>query len=172
MAEKIDLTKLDELSLSAVMRELNKQTSESNVLEFMKIYHSLFNSMMLKSVDNLPKLSLIKALIKFNKEVPVKIDKSLVKEASITELGDPAEIGKYLAGIVKFTLNKISSKNRVKSINSVKNKLSMINPNEIAQKNMPVSASMGSSIVFIKHILYQHDPHYIKKVLDEVVRNL
>lgn len=102
MAEKIDLTKIDELSLSAVMRELNKQTSEDNVLKFMKTYHKLFNDNVLNEKKNIDKLSLIETLVEFNKSIPVKINKNLTKSASFNynkawnTLSKVLQLSKYL----------------------------------------------------------------------------
>ncbi len=118
------------------------------------------------------KVALQNALVKFNKIHPVKVNKKLVKNASISELGNPVLVGKYLADIVRFTLNKMGPDQKAKAIESLRRKFYAFNVNEIANKNLPVSSAIGQSITFVKHVLFNHDAQYVRDVLNNLVRNL
>jgi len=171
-ASFIDLTDADNFSLSAIMRKLRKQCSEDQVLEFLKIYNDYFEQGIKDEIQQPEKLALSNSLVDFNKLYPLKIDKDLIKSAALTELGNPVEVGQYLANIIKFILKRISLENRPKSINNLKNKLYYLNVNEIASKKMPASAALGQSITLVKHILFNHDANYVKTVIHNIIKNL
>jgi hypothetical protein len=168
----IDLTEVEDLSLSAIMRKLNKNTSKEKVREFLKIYKSEFDIAVKNDLQKPEKVALQNTLIKFNKINKIKLDKSLVKNAAISELGNPVLVGKYLSDIIKFVMTKISVERRAQSIYNLKNKIYHLDAAEIASKKTPASAAMGQSITFIKHVLFNHDAAYIREVLNNIVRNL
>jgi hypothetical protein len=168
----IDLTEVEDLSLSAIMRKLNKNTSKEKVREFLKIYKSEFDIAVKNDLQKPEKVALQNTLIKFNKINKIKLDKSLVKNAAISELGNPVLVGKYLSDIIKFVMTKISVERRAQSIYNLKNKIYHLDAVEIASKKTPASAAMGQSITFIKHVLFNHDAAYIREVLNNIVRNL
>jgi hypothetical protein len=171
-ASVIDLTDVDNFSLSAIMRKMRKECSNEQILDFLKIYKNYFDDAIKRGLENPEKLSLSKSLIDFNKSNPIKINKNVIKTAAITELGNPAQVGQYLANIIKFILRRISEKNRGKSILNLKSKLYNLNVNEIASKQMPASSALGQSITLVKHILFNHDPKYVKEVIDNIIINL
>jgi len=171
--EKLDLTDVDSFTYSAFLRKLRKKTEPKEFLAFLKIYKKNFDRNLSKEIENLEKVSLTQSLIQFNKLVrPLKIDKEIIKNAAIAELGTPELVGAYLSGIIKFILKRISVENRDKSINNLKNKFQDLDVFTIANKKMPASSSLGQSITFVKHVLFGHDARYIKLVLDSIIKNL
>jgi hypothetical protein len=92
--------------------------------------------------------------------------------ASVMELGDPAIAGRSLADIVRFLINRIDPNKRGKAVTNLRNKIWALDEYDISNKKTPATASLGQSITFIKTILIGHHPLYIRRVLEEVVRNL
>ena len=168
----IDLTDIDELSYSALMRKINEKGTQDQLINFMKIFKSQFDKAIKGKLHKPEKVALHKTLVLFNKLYPIKLDKDMVKNAAVAELGNAEQVGKYLADIVRFTLNRISPETRQKSINNLKQKFVEMNATEISSKHMPASSSLGSSITFIKHVLFGHDGNYVREVLDSLSRNL
>lgn len=168
----IDLTEVDDFAYSAIMRKVRSQCSKEQTKLFLKIFKSCFDAAVKEKIQKPEKVALQNALVKFNRVHKIKLDKKLVKNAAVSELGNPAQVGKYLSDIVKFTLSKIDPSKKPQVINSLKQKIYLLNENEIANKNMPVSSSMGQSITFIKHVLFNHDARYVRQVLNNIVRHL
>jgi hypothetical protein len=96
----------------------------------------------------------------------------IVKNAAVTELGDPRLVGKYLADIIRFTLTRITPEKRPNALNSLKRKIYSFNEIEISNKNLPPSSAIGQSLTFVKHVLFNHNARYIREVLNNIVRNL
>jgi hypothetical protein len=168
----IDLSQATDFSFSAIMRELRQHGSAEQVNYFLKLFHQEFNQAYLKELQQPEKVALQNSLTKFNKKHKIKVKGKLVKAAAVSELGDPAKVGKYLSDIVKFTINKIPPDKRSKALDSLRKKFYGLNANEIAQKNLPPTSGIGQSITFVKHVLFNHNPHYIREVLNNLVRNL
>jgi hypothetical protein len=171
-AQIIDLSDVDDFTYSAVMRKIRKNTSKEQTKEFISIFKKYFDQAIINEVEDPEKIALKKTLDRFNEMYSLKIDENLVKNAAISELGNPVLVGKYLADIIRFTLNRISPEKRPKALNSVKNKIYALNENDIANKNLPASSSMGQSITFVKTILFNHNPKYIRNIINNIVRNL
>jgi hypothetical protein len=165
----IDLMDADEFAYSAIMRKMRQKASKEQVMLFLKFFKDAFDSAVKKKLQKPEKVALQNSLIKFNKVHPIKLKKKLVKNAAVSELGDPALVGKYLSDIVKFTINKLSPDKRMSAIENLKHKFYA---DEVANKNMPASSSIGQSISFVKQILFGHSPQYIRVVLNNLVRNL
>ena len=157
----IDLGKLDSFSLSAVMRNINKKFSNKESSLFLKIYLKHFN--FLAGKKNFEKKALKLSLIDFSKKVKIK------KQADFTS---PDEISSNLINLINLLLLKIKTENRNKAKQSVKTKLSTININDIANKNMPASSAIGQSLSFVKQVLFDKDPAFIKNVLTQVILRL
>jgi hypothetical protein len=168
----IDLTDIDDFSCSAIMRKLRQKATKEQVMHFLKLFKVHFDKAVKNNLQKPEKIALNNALIKFNKLHPIKLKRKLVKKAAIGELGEATLVGKYLADIIRFTLNRVPQDRRAKAIESLKSKFSGINENDIASKNMPPFASIGQSITFVKHILFNQDAHYVREVLDNIVRAL
>jgi hypothetical protein len=170
--EVIDLMDADDFSYSAIMRKMRERASKEQVKVFLKMFKDQFDKAVKSKLQKPEKVALQNALIKFNKLHPVKVKKKLVKNAAVSELGDPVLVGRYLADIVRFTLNRMAPDKRSSAIESLRQKFYAFNVNEIANKNLPPSSAIGQSITFVKHVLFNHDPQYVREVLNNLVRNL
>jgi SepF-like predicted cell division protein (DUF552 family) len=168
----IDLTEVDDFSYSAVMRKMRQKASKEQVREFLKLFKSYFDKAVKNKLQKPEKIALQNSLVRFSKIHPVKLNKKLVKNASVHELGDPSEVGQYLANIVRFTLNRLDPEKRNKAIENLRNKFYYINADELALKVSPPTAGMGQAITFVKHVLFNQSPSYIREVLNNVSRNL
>jgi hypothetical protein len=168
----IDLTEIDDFSYSAVMRKIRQKASKDQVREFLKLFKSYFDKAVKNKLQKPEKIALQNSLVRFSKIHPVKLNKKFVKNASVHELGDPAEVGSYLANIVRFTLNRLDPEKRNKAIESLRNKFYYLNADELALKVSPPTAGMGQAITFVKHVLFNQSPSYIREVLNNVSRNL
>jgi hypothetical protein len=87
-------------------------------------------------------------------------------------LGEAALVGQYLANIVRFTLNRLPPDKRGMAVDRLRKKFYSFNAQEISQKNLPPTSSIGQSITFVKHVLFNQDPMYIREVLNHLVSNL
>jgi hypothetical protein len=168
----LDLTDIDEFAYSAMVRKLRQKASKEEVMLFLTMFKKEFDKAVKNKINKPDKIALQNTVVKFNKKVKIKLPKKMVKNAALTELGDSATVGSYLANIVKFTLNRISPENRSKALENVKKKLYLLDEMDIGNKNLPASAAMGQAITFVKHVLFRHDPHYVREVINHLVRNL
>ena len=154
------------------MRKLRRKAPPECVREFMKIFKKYFDNAVKNKLQKPDSVAMQNALLLFNKKHKIKLSKDIVKNAAISELGDSRLVGKYLSDIVKFIMTRISSEKRAKSLYGLKLKIYNLNENEISNKNLPASSAIGQSITLIKHVLFQHNPQYIREVLNNIVRNL
>lgn len=173
-AEKdvVDLTKIDDFSFSATMRKLRPQLSQDELFQFLKLYKQYFDLAVKENLQKAETLALAKALVGLNKVKKVKIDKEMVKQAAVSELGDPVQVGQYLSNIIKFICQRIAPDKRPNALHKLKQKLYILNEREIAAKNMPASSAMGQSITLVKHLLFNHDARYVREVINNVIRYL
>lgn len=163
----VDLTGINDFSYSAVMRRLRQECSSEVVQEFLDAYKQCFDALVLNQVSDPSQIALQFAIKMFAVNRPVSIDIKKEAQASNATL-----VGKYLADIIRFTLSRISAEKRPKSINTLKRKLYLLNENELANKNLPASSSMGQAITFVKNVLFNHNPRYIREVINSVVKFL
>lgn len=163
----VDLTGINDFSYSAVMRRLRQECSPEIVQEFLDAYKQCFDALVINQVEDPSQVALQFAIKMFSVNHPVSIE--IKKEA---QYSNSTLVGKYLADIIKFTLNRISPEKRPKSINTLKRKIYLLNENELANKNLPASSSMGQAITFVKNVLFNHNPRYIREVLNSVVKFL
>jgi hypothetical protein len=170
--EEIDLTGAIDFSFSAIMREMRQEASKEQVKIFLTLFKKCFDTAVKNKLQKPEKVALQNSLIKFNKKHKIKLKKKLIKNATVSELGDPVQVGKYLADIVRFTLNRVPADKRQNAVDSLRKKFYTFNANEIAQKNLPPTSAIGQSLTFVKHVLFNHDPHYIRDVLNNIVSNL
>lgn len=168
----IDLSDVDDWSYSAIMRKLRERGTKEQVTTFLKIYKNLFDKAIKEKLNKPEKVALQNAAIKFGKIYKIKFSKKLVKKAAVAELGDPVLVGKYLADIIRFILNRISVEKRPGAIANLRNKLYALNERELSDKKMPASSALGQSITFVKTVLFNQDQSYIRKVLNHLVRSL
>lgn len=168
----IDLMGAIDFSYSAIMREMRQQTSKEQLHLFMLLFKKEFDKAVKSKLQKPEKVALQNSLIKFNKKHKVKVKKKLVKNAALTELGDPVLVGKYLSDIVKFTISSIPVEKRSQVLNNLREKFYSFDANEIASKELPATSGIGQSITFVKHVLFNHDARYIREVLNNLARNL
>jgi hypothetical protein len=170
-SEIIDLTDIYDFSLSAILREINKQNKNA-LKQFLKIYNERFNFNLINKYENAERLSLLETLVEFKKSYQLKLDKEMVKNASISRLESAEIVGKYLSDIIKFIIGRISPISQPKVLMNLKRKIYNLDANDLANKGLPNSAAIGQSITFVKNVLFNHDPSYIRKVINNIVRNL
>lgn len=170
--DRVDLSKIENFSFSAVMRKLRKQLSQELLNEFLSAYKFNFDNAIVDGLQKPETLALTKALLYLNKSKKIKISKDIIKEAALSELGDANQVGQYLASMIRFLMQRISAEKRPGSINTLKHKIYNLNERDISQKKMPASSGMGQSITLVKHILFGHDPRYVRDVLNNIIRLL
>ena len=170
--KEIDLTTADDFSYSAIMRKLRKDATKEQVLTFLQIFKKQFDKAIKDKLQKPEKVALQNAVLKLSKLYKVKLSKKMIKKAAISEVGDPSLVGKYLADIIRFTLNRIAPEKRKIAIAKLRQKIYNMNERQLAIKEMPPSSAMGQSITFVKHILFNHDAKYIRAVLNSITRNL
>lgn len=158
----IDLSEIESFTLSAFMRQLNKQCNEEEVKHFLKIYFDNFNQLVDSDKDS-EKNALRKSIKQFSKTIKIK------KQAAVES---PDVIADNLINIIHLLVTKIKTENQHKAISSIKQKLTGISINDLATKNMPASSAIGQSISFVKQILFDKDPVYIKTILTKVIQKL
>lgn len=170
--KKIDLTDIEDFSLSAILRKLRQQVNKEQIKEFLELYKKKFDMALKKSLQKPERLALNYALIQFHKKYNLKINPKFIKNASISELGDPMLVGKYLSNIVRFTINKMNENKRQPALQKLKDKFLSMNPEELSKKYLPETSSIGQSITFVKHVLFNQEPSYIRQVLQSLSENL
>jgi len=77
---KLDLTKIDEISYSAIMRCLANNYNNDIVSMFQKEFKKFFDQEYLAGKENPQNKSLIKTLLKINKKYPITLTKKLLKD--------------------------------------------------------------------------------------------
>jgi hypothetical protein len=168
----IDLTDIDDFSYSAIMRKMRSKASKEQVREYLKLFKAYFDKAVKNKLQKPERVALQNSLVRFNKLHPIKLNKKLVKSAAVSELGDPAQVGQYLANIIRFIFNRLEPDKRNKAMESLRNKFYYINADEIALKTSPPSAATGQAITFVKHVLFNQSAQYIREVLNNLSRNL
>lgn len=168
----IDLTKTDEFAYSAIMRQMRQKASKEQVKIFLKLFKLEFDKAVKVKLKKPERVALQNALVKFDRIHKIKLDKKLIKNASVSELGDSVAVGAYLANIIHFILNRVPSNQRLQARDSLKQKFVLMEESEIASKHLPDSAAIAQCITFVKHVLFGHDHTYIKEVLNAISSNL
>jgi hypothetical protein len=168
----LDLTDMDDFSYSALMRKLRAKASKEQVREFLKLFKNYFDKAVKNKLQKPEKVALQNAVVRFSKIHSIKFNKKIVKSAAVSELGNPAEVGAYLANIVRFIFNRLDSDKKIKALENLRTKFYYMNADEIAQKISPPTAAVGQAITFVKHVLFNQNSQYIREVLDNISRNL
>jgi hypothetical protein len=171
-AKIIDLTDIDEFSYSAVMRKIRLKCNPEQVRQFLALFKTQFDRAVKGKLHKPERVALQTAMVKFNKLHKVKIDKKMVKNAAISELGNSEQVGQYLSDIVKFVLNRLPLDKRQHAIDSLKQKFSVMSELDISSKVLPQSSALGQSITFVKTVLFNHDARYVREVLNSLVKHL
>jgi hypothetical protein len=169
--KEIDLSK-EELSYSAIMRALKAHGDKVAMICFLQAFKKEFDLSIKKELQAPEKIALQKAILDLSKEYKIKLDKEQVKNAAVVELGNADQVGKNLADIIRWSLNKIPIEKRPTFLDKIKKKLWGLNENEIAAKEMPMNSAIGQGITFVKHVLFNQSPGYVRQVLRAIVGNL
>lgn len=148
-------------SYSSIMRSLDKKEKEV----FQKAFKAAFDEALLSDSKRPEKEALEKAKPSIKKH-------DLKTTASSIDLGDPQYAGEYLAKLIKFLLRRISPAKMKPAIETMKKKVYYINEYDIAAKKIPASAAYGQAITLLKHLLIEHNPQYIRTVLNNIIRFL
>jgi|ERR1700722_12218559 len=164
-------TKDDEPTYSSIMRALNKDNKKDLMQNFQQTFKAAFDKAYMSGEEHPEQIALEKAKLELEAKT-AELKDIITKTAAAIELGKPEEAGRYLAALVKFLLKRISPEKRAKAINSMKNKIYYINEYTIASKRTPPSSSMGQSLTILKTLLLEHNPIYIRSVLNEIVKAL
>ena len=157
----------EELKYSNVMRSLHKKNEKDIALKFQQEFKQYFDEALINDMENPEEYAMEKVKPLLDKIASLNI--AFNKIGSAIELGDPLYAGKYLSDLVKFLLRRISNERRQKAINTMKRKIYYLNEYDIASKKTPSSASMGQALTLLKTILLDHNPEYIRKVLNSIV---
>lgn len=175
-----------DITYSSLIRDISKKYDEDILLQFRKIFKKHFDAALLDGKENPEKIAL-EASVEFvnklednddnelnilNAEAYNYLTDAFVKLSEPNTLGNPQAVGEYLSNLIKFILRKIHPDNRNKSINNLKNKIYLLDEHSLARKKMPAAASIGQSLVIIKHLLFGKDPNYIRAVLNSIAQNL
>ena len=171
-ASIIDLTDADEFAYSAIMRKMRQKASKEQVLTFLKLYKAEFDRAVKAKLKKPERVALQNALVKFSKLHKIKLSKKMVKSAAVSELGDSKAVGNYLAGIVRFILNRVPPDKRLQVRDRLKQKFYLMNADDIASKHLPDNAAVAQSITFVKHVLFNHDSNYVHEVINALVSAL
>lgn len=156
----------NEESYSSTMRDLKKSHNDESISKFQHEFKKLFDAALIAGSDE-PENVLEEALQCISeKNIDIK------KIASAIDLGDARFAGKYLADLVKFLLRRISPERRVKSIENLRKKIYYLNEYQIAEKKTPASSALGHAITLLKTVLLEHNPLYIRNVLNNIVKYL
>ncbi len=168
----LDLTNIDEFAYSAIMRKLRKDASPKQVKAFLKLFKIYFDKAVQSDKHAPEKIALQNAVRKFSKLYKIKLDKDMIKNAAIAELGNPELVGKYLSSIVKFIINRLPAEKHAHAFEILRQKFSTLNELDIASKSLPQAATYGQAITFVKHVLFNQDADYVRRVLDSLVGSL
>lgn len=171
-SKAIDLTDIDEFAYSAIMRKLRQNAEPEQVTKFLKLFKSYFDRAVKSDKHSPEKIALQNTVVSLSKLYNVKLDKDMIKSAAVAELGNAEQVGKYLSDIVKFILNRIPPDKRLHATEVLKQKFANLNETEISSKNLPQAAAYGQAITFVKHVLFNQDSHYVRDVLNSLVRSL
>lgn len=156
---------------SSIMRALNQSDDKDTMISFQTTFKQAFDAAYIAGEKHPEVIALEKAKAELN-EKTAEFKDMLVKTAAAIDLGAPEEAGRYLAELIRFMMKRISPERRQKSIYSMKKKVYYINEYQISAKKTPPSASMGGALTILKTLLLEHNPLYIRQILNAVVKYL
>tara|TARA_B100000579_G_C22803950_1_gene841459 strand:+ start:72 stop:821 length:750 start_codon:yes stop_codon:yes gene_type:complete len=96
---------------------------------------------------------------------------SFYKRAQYAE-NSPIYVAEQLSSIIKIMLQRIKPESRMKSMNSIRDKIKEFNIPEIANKKSPGGAAIGVTISLVKNILMARDQFFIDAVIKELILRL
>jgi len=91
---------------------------------------------------------------------------------SIATADDPVLAARGIAAIIHFLTRRIEPNKRLYSLLGLKRKIYELDEYQIASKKTPTTASLGQSISFLKTMLNGRPPYYVRRVINEVVKQI
>lgn len=85
---------------------------------------------------------------------------------------DPKFVAKQIKNIIYTILSRLKTESQHKSLINVKQKVNDLQVLDLANKKSPGGAAIGTSITIVKNILNGRDPFFIRRVLDELNKEL
>jgi peptidoglycan L-alanyl-D-glutamate endopeptidase CwlK len=167
----INLTDIDAFTYSAIIRKL-RELEVPTLKVFLRLFKIQFDQAVLAGDKHPDKTALKKSLIEYNQINKIKLPAGSIKTAALSDYGSPEQIGRTLADIVKFELYKFKPESRDKVLQNIKNKITNMNYIEMSGRKMPVSATIGQIITFIKTALLGQPPQLIRRVMLSILQNL
>ena len=77
-----------------------------------------------------------------------------------------------MSSIIKIMLQRIKPESRLKSLNSIRDKIKEVNVPELAEKKSPGGAAIGVTLSLIKNMLMARDQFFIDAVIKELILRL
>lgn len=96
---------------------------------------------------------------------------SFYKKAQYAE-NSPVYVAEQMSSIIKIMLQRIKPESRLKSLNSIRDKIKDVNIPELAGKKSPGGAAIGVTLSLIKNILMARDQFFIDAVIKELILRL
>lgn len=93
------------------------------------------------------------------------------KKAQYAE-NSPVYVAEQMSSIIKIMLQRIKPESRLKSLNSIRDKIKEVNIPELAGKKSPGGAAIGVTLSLIKNILMARDQFFIDAVIKELILRL
>jgi hypothetical protein len=162
--KSIDLSDVEELSYSAIMREAKKKEYFSFINDFVIIYKKIADAFYLKNLnmDGVME-NVFHVMSKKYKIITTK------KEAAVDS---PLILGKAIADVILFLATKVKTENRRKAVSNFIRNIYYLNFSELASMDVNAGAAAGQVITLIKTILRSKDVGFIRSVVGEVIKNL
>jgi hypothetical protein len=163
---EIDLSDIDDLSYSAIMRKLNENNEKDFMNDFVRLYKEIFDEMY--SNDKVNEEICLKIVIERLKE-KYDIKLPIIKQA---QYDDPINTARILGNMVLFLMGRIKPENRKRVLENMINKINYLNESELSSKNLPGGAAIGNAITLIKTTLMGKSPQFIRNVLNAMTQHL
>jgi len=96
---------------------------------------------------------------------------SFYKKAQYAE-NSPVYVAEQMSSIIKIMLQRIKPESRLKSLNSIRDKIKEVNIPELAEKKSPGGAAIGVTLSLIKNMLMARDQFFIDAVIKELILRL
>ena len=155
-------------TFSAIMRKLHKEDPEK-MIEFAKAFKEAFDDAMEEGIADHQTVALLQAK---KSTASIQEDRFLkFAQTMMSSNRNPQEVGASLAQVIKILMEKLPHDRRG-SLANMRNKVSKLNPTEIALSSMPETAAYGQSITLIKTLLNGYSPEYIKQVIAFTAQSL
>ena len=136
---------------------------EEDVDKVVSAYYSKYKESIRNNSDSPEKDAYLKAYETYKQNI--------IKTAQYVE-NDPVYVAKQIISIIDIMINRMKPESRTGSYGKLHDKISLINPAELAAKKSPGGAALGISISLLKNVLISRDPFFINVVKQEVLKRL